>query len=338
MTDAEATVADRSVPVPGATIDERGWLVIHPEASGGGPNGAVTLAERQLEPGAHEDLSLTLDTLVAGEQTLYAMLHYDDPADGEFTFPESGDPPVTVDGSPVIEPFTVAGTGDFAPALAVTDQKTDGTTVAMPRATIDGTGWLVIHPEASGGGPNGGVTLAERRLQRGTYGSVALDLSRSLSEDQTLYAMLHYDDPADGEFTFPESGDPAVTAGGSPVIKPFDLTVSDGSGTSTVEMRDTSFDPVRLSVAPGTTVEWINRDGYAHDVTSAQFHDTATSWDYESGDLGQGETATHTFEESGVYEYYCTIHGETRMCGAVLVGDVSLDKDLPCEGGGAGGY
>lgn len=221
VTDAEATAADRSVPVPGATIDERGWLVIHPEASGGGPNGAVTLAERQLEPGSHEDLSLTLDTLVAVEQT--------------------------------------------------------------------------------------------------------------------LYAMLHYDDPPDGEFTFPEDGDPAVTADGSPVLKPFDLTVSGGSPTATVEMRDTEFDPKRLSVAPGTAVEWVNRDGYAHDVASAQFHDTATSWDYESGELGQGETATYTFEECGVYEYYCTIHGQTQMCGAVLVGDVSLDEDLPCEGGG-GGY
>ncbi|MFB6169059.1 MAG: plastocyanin/azurin family copper-binding protein, partial [Haloferacaceae archaeon] len=83
----------------------------------------------------------------------------------------------------------------------------------------------------------------------------------------------------------------------------------------------------------------VNRDGYPHDVKSATFHDTAAAWDYESSDLGQGDTATHTFDEAGVYEYYCTIHGRNTMCGAVLVGDVSLDATLPCEDDGSGdGY
>jgi hypothetical protein len=44
--------------------------------------------------------------------------------------------------------------------------------------------------------------------------------------------MLHYDDPADGEFTFPEDGDPPVTADGGPVVKPFSLTVEGGGTTS----------------------------------------------------------------------------------------------------------
>ena len=108
------------------------------------------------------------------------------------------------------------------------------------------------------------------------------------------------------------------------------------SGT-VVEMRNTSFVPLRASVEPGTTVEWVNEDGFDHDVTAEQFHDTAVDWDF-SEDLAAGESTTHTFEEAGVYEYYCTIHGKGNMCGAVLVGDVSLDQSLPCEDdGGMGG-
>lgn len=319
---------DGAVTIPEAAIDEAGWLVVHPEASGGGPNGKVTLAQRQLDAGRHTDISLTLDTLRKGDQTVFAMLHYEDPADGEFTFPGNGDPPVTTDGNPVIKPFTVTGVGSFSPALSVQDQESDGASVVVPEVTIDQPGWLVIHPEASGGGPNGKVTLAERRLEPGTYDSVALSLSESLSADQTLYAMLHYENPADGEFTFPGNGDPPVTKDGSPLVKPFAVTVA---AQATVEMENTAFVPKRLSVEPGTTVEWVNRDGYAHDVQSAQFHDTAASWDHYSGDLEQGDTTTFTFDSAGVYEYYCTIHGRSTMCGAVLVGDVSLDQSLPCE-------
>jgi plastocyanin len=219
------------------------------------------------------------------------------------------------------------------PSLSVSDQETDGTTVTVPSAAIDGEGWLVVHPETDGGGPNGKVTLATKQLQPGSYSDVTLELDESLSESQTVYAMLHYDDPADGEFTFPGDGDPPVKTDGSPLVKPFEATVSGmGGSKKTVEMVDTSFKPMQASVEPGTTVEWVNQDSFGHDVTSAQFHDAATQWDFAS-DVSPGGSVTYTFDSEGVYEYYCTIHGKDSMCGVVLVGDVSLDEELPCEGG-----
>lgn len=115
-------------------------------------------------------------------------------------------------------------------------------------------------------------------------------------------------------------------------------TTADGSG-STVRMVDTTFDPIRLSVSPGTTVTWVNEDAVAHTVDAAQFHDVATKWSFSSGTVESGESVTYTFAEKGIYEYYCTIHGKSTMCGVVLVGDVSLGKSLPCEGSdGGGGY
>lgn len=235
-----------------------------------------------------------------------------------------------------METATETETPGPTPALSVTDQEADDGDVTIPSAAIDGEGWLVVHPEAEDGGPDGTATLAERQLSAGEYGDVALTLDPVEPGEQTVYAMLHYDDPADGEFTFPDEGDPAVTIDGEPVVAPFAVTA--GDRTAAVDLVDFGFDPRRLSVAPGTTVEWTNEDPTSHDVTSAQFHDAAEEWDHEA-DLSAGSSTSYTFESEGVYEYYCTIHGDGSMCGVVLVGDASLDADLPCEDSlGGGGY
>ncbi|WP_396611051.1 plastocyanin/azurin family copper-binding protein [Haloferax sp. S1W] len=98
----------------------------------------------------------------------------------------------------------------------------------------------------------------------------------------------------------------------------------------TITMRNTAFQTVRAEVETGATVEWVNEDGYGHTVTSAQFHDGAESWSFARQVPGGG-SVSHTFDSPGIYEYYCTIHGDGTMCGAVLVGGASLDKSLPCE-------
>jgi len=109
-----------------------------------------------------------------------------------------------------------------------------------------------------------------------------------------------------------------------------------GSPTLTVDMVNTSFDPVRATVDPGTTVTWRNQDGFDHEVKAAQFTDGAAAWSFDQR-VSSGETTSHTFDRPGVYEYFCPIHGKSNMCGAVLVGDVSLASgSLPCEGGGSG--
>jgi len=121
------------------------------------------------------------------------------------------------------------------------------------------------------------------------------------------------------------------------------MTTTDGGGTTTTEppseltvtLASSTFDPIEAHVAAGGTVEWVNEDGYDHDVTSAQYSDSAEDWDY-SESLSGGESVSRTFDSAGVYEYYCTIHGESTMCGVVLVGDVSYDGSLPCRDGGNG--
>jgi plastocyanin len=105
------------------------------------------------------------------------------------------------------------------------------------------------------------------------------------------------------------------------------------SGGASVVMSQRSFSPRVLSIDPGTTVTWTNTDTYGHDVTSARFHDEAESWDFQTDTVPNGDAVSYAFEDAGVYEYYCTVHGRTNMCGAVLVGGASLPSDLPCSGG-----
>lgn len=111
-----------------------------------------------------------------------------------------------------------------------------------------------------------------------------------------------------------------------------DATTESGDG-DTVAVTGSTFDPLRLSVEPGTEVLWQNEDAYAHAVVADQFHDKAADWSMNSRIIANTGQATHTFEEAGVYEYYCSIHEASEMCGAILVGDVSLEESLPCEEG-----
>lgn len=99
---------------------------------------------------------------------------------------------------------------------------------------------------------------------------------------------------------------------------------------NTVEMRDGRFDPIRISVEPGETVVWENADDVDHDVTSVGLREGATTWNFTAQTLRSDGSVAYEFDDPGVYEYFCSVHGKTE-CGAVLVGDASLDPALPCE-------
>lgn len=73
------------------------------------------------------------------------------------------------------------------------------------------------------------------------------------------------------------------------------------------------FDPPVIRIDTGTTVTWVWIDDQNHSVTD---DDGA----FDSGDIqGEGETFEHTFDESGVYLYYCRPHLAQNQRGAVIV-------------------
>ncbi len=79
-----------------------------------------------------------------------------------------------------------------------------------------------------------------------------------------------------------------------------------------VTIQNFAFSPAHLSVAPGTTVTWTNKDSVAHTVTS----DTS-AWP-DSGSVNTGQTFSFTFKKAGTYTYHCSIH--PSMVGTVTVG------------------
>ena len=87
---------------------------------------------------------------------------------------------------------------------------------------------------------------------------------------------------------------------------------------NTVKIENFMYSPDFIEIAPGTTVQWINADSVAHDVTSGesitgrkarglrktQFPDGM----FSSGLFGKNKMFSETFNEKGVYPYYCNIH------------------------------
>ena len=73
----------------------------------------------------------------------------------------------------------------------------------------------------------------------------------------------------------------------------------------TVSIQDFFFDPGQLTVAPGTTVTWVNEGQAPHTVTSTD------GKELDSATLQPGDTYTFTFDEGDAgetYAYQCTIH------------------------------
>ncbi len=93
------------------------------------------------------------------------------------------------------------------------------------------------------------------------------------------------------------------------------------AGAVVVEMRGSQFQPVPLKVKVGQTVAWVNRNLYAHTVTS----DGQAPLD--SPLIGPGQSWSYTFTQAGTFAYHCTPHsyqdssGAYRgMVGLVIVG------------------
>jgi plastocyanin len=70
------------------------------------------------------------------------------------------------------------------------------------------------------------------------------------------------------------------------------------------------FKPAALTVAAGTTVEWLNGDDIAHTVTAGT--PEAPTGMFASGDRTKGQTFTHAFSDPGTYVYFCSNHNGMR--------------------------
>jgi len=81
----------------------------------------------------------------------------------------------------------------------------------------------------------------------------------------------------------------------------------------------TAFTPGQIEVVTGTTVTWRNQDSVFHTVTSGTSNGSVGTPDgvFDSDRIEVDANYSHTFDEPGTFDYYCTPH--PWMKGSVVV-------------------
>ncbi|MFQ5904251.1 MAG: cupredoxin family copper-binding protein [Candidatus Binatia bacterium] len=107
-----------------------------------------------------------------------------------------------------------------------------------------------------------------------------------------LFLSLSLLIPACGRVT-PSAESPADATSGAPVE---------------LKIEGFAFHPATITIAPGTTVTWINQDSVAHTVAMAGT---------ESPRLNKGDSWSYTFEVAGTFDYICGLH--PSMKGQIII-------------------
>ncbi|MCH8206725.1 MAG: cupredoxin domain-containing protein [Chloroflexi bacterium] len=94
-------------------------------------------------------------------------------------------------------------------------------------------------------------------------------------------------------------------------------------GPQTVDADIENFVHLDLTVDVGTTVVWTNLDRVQHTVTSGSPSDSDPGSLFDSGAafadwVAEGESYSFTFNQAGVFPYYCRVHGAS-MSGTITV-------------------
>ena len=75
------------------------------------------------------------------------------------------------------------------------------------------------------------------------------------------------------------------------------------SSPNQVVVENFSFQPGTLTVAPGTTVTWVNHDDEPHTVNE-------NNKTFKSGTLDTDGKFSYKFTSPGTYSYFCSLHPE----------------------------
>ena len=99
------------------------------------------------------------------------------------------------------------------------------------------------------------------------------------------------------------------------------------AATVDVHLSNAMFVPATIAINANDTVNFINDDSFAHDVTfEAGFSSGAT------GSVAPGHNWSHTFTTDGVFRFRCTIHStnfDSGMVGKVTVGATPAPPKSP---------
>jgi len=101
----------------------------------------------------------------------------------------------------------------------------------------------------------------------------------------------------------------AVVAASSSAAFAGDIATGTAAATVIV-IKNMEFSPSALTVAPGTTVTWMNEDESPHTIA-----DNGKA--FRSAALDTNDRFSYTFAQSGEFTYHCTMH--PMMVGKIVV-------------------
>jgi plastocyanin len=93
---------------------------------------------------------------------------------------------------------------------------------------------------------------------------------------------------------------------------------------SAVTIANFAFDPATVRIQVGDSVTWTNQDSAPHTATAAD-------GSFDTGQLGDGDSGSVTFETAGSFAYICSIH--PAMAGTVVVEAAGATAEPPADGG-----
>jgi plastocyanin len=77
-------------------------------------------------------------------------------------------------------------------------------------------------------------------------------------------------------------------------------SISAGAATIQISMENLVISPAEASAKVGDTIEWINKDIFAHTATARN-----SDWDVT---IPPKKTVTSVLKKAGTVEYYCRFH------------------------------
>jgi plastocyanin len=92
-------------------------------------------------------------------------------------------------------------------------------------------------------------------------------------------------------------------------VKPIvqaDVIMPTKSSRPGCDIEDICYIPSSIGIEKGKSVTWVNEDSSFHSVTSG-FYGEPTGL-FDSGYLDPYQFYTLYFDESGTYDYFCTLH------------------------------
>jgi len=107
----------------------------------------------------------------------------------------------------------------------------------------------------------------------------------------------------------------------------FFVSNTKGSYNLGCELNNSCFEPYVVNILVGDTVTWTNNDDAIHVVVSNTPNTTSLEYFedgeyFDSGFLKTDESFSYTFNQEGIFGYFCTLH--PWMNGYVTVGDVEF--------------